>query len=44
MKWSVILILIIGGLITYTLHKTSKIYSLITGILTILLAYYFWKK
>ncbi len=44
MKWNVILTLIIGGFITYTVYKTSKIYSLITGILTLLLAYYFFKK
>mgnify|MGYP000988916162 CR=1 FL=1 len=44
MKWDVILTLVIGGFITYFVYKTSRIYSLVTGIATLLLAYYFLKR
>ncbi len=44
MKWSVAITLIAGAFITYMLYKTQRIYSYLAGILTLLLAYYFYRR
>lgn len=41
-KW--VLSLVIGGLVTWFLWKTQRLWAYIAGVITLLATYYFYKK